>query len=58
MGVLEVVGTGRFRFGGGEEEGSGIIGRRGGDKQGGGNSPRNDDGTGMRAGVKSIKLTY
>ena len=31
MGVSVVVGIGRFRFGGGEEEGSGGIRRRGGD---------------------------
>ena len=48
MGFSEVVGTVRFRFGRDEEEGSIRIGRRGSDKQGGGNSPRNDDGTGMR----------
>ena len=30
MGVSAVMGTGRFIFGGGEEEGSGGIGRRGG----------------------------
>ena len=58
MGVSLVVGTGQFIFGGGEEEGSGIIGWRGGDKRGGGNAPVNDDGTGMRAGVKISNLTY
>ena len=57
-GVPEVVVTGRFRFGGGEEEGGGRIGQRGGDRRGGGNIPRNDDGPGMRAGVQSSKLTY
>ena len=34
------------------------IGRRGGDKRGGGNPPRKDDGTGMRAGVQSRNFTY
>ena len=58
MGVLEVVGTERFKFGGGEEEGSGRIGRRGGDNQGGGNAPGNDEGPGIRAGVQSRNLTY
>ena len=58
VGVLAVVGTGRFRFGGVEEEGiSGIV-RRGGNKQGGGNAPGNDDGPGMRAGLQSSNLTY
>ena len=37
MGVLAVVVTGQFRFLGGEEEGSGRIGRRGGNNKGGGN---------------------
>ena len=58
MDVSVVVGTGRFRFGGGKEEGSGGIGRRGGDKQGGGNAPGNENGPVMRAGVKSSNLTY
>ena len=42
-GVLEVVGTGWSRFGWGEENygsGSGIIGRRGENRRGGGNDPR------------------
>ena len=54
-GVSAVVVTGWFRFGEGEEEGSGGIGigRRGGDRQGGGNAPRNDDGPGMSTGVKN-----
>ena len=56
-GVSEVVVIGRFIFGGGEEEDSGRIGRRGGDMEGGGNAPRNNDGPGMRAGVKSSNLT-
>ena len=58
-GVPELVGTGRSRFGGDEEEGSGSgkIGQRGYNMQGGGNSPRNDDGPGMRAGVKISNLT-
>ena len=56
-GILVVVVTGRFRFGGGEEEGSGGIGWIGGDRQGGGNAPRNNDGSGMRARVQSSNLT-
>ena len=51
MSVSLVLVTGRFGFGGYKEEGSGRIGWRGGDKQGGGNAPGNDDGLGMRAGV-------
>ena len=56
--VSAVVGTGRFTFGGGEEEGSGRIEQRGGDKQGGLNAPGNDDGPGMRAGVQDSNLIY
>ena len=56
MGVLAVVVTGRFRFGGFKEEVSGGIGRRGGYKRGGGNVSGNDDGPGIRAGVKSSNL--
>ena len=52
-----MVGTGQVRFGGDKEEvGSRII-QRGGDRPGGGNSPRNDDDTGMRVGVQSSNLT-
>ena len=51
VGVLAVVGIGQFKFGGGEEEVSVGIGRRGGDNQGWGNAPGNDEGSGMRAGV-------
>ena len=58
MGVLAVVGTGRFIFGGGKEEGSGGIGRRGGYEQGGGNDPGNNDGPGMRLGVQSSNWKY
>ena len=58
VGVLTVVGTGQFRFGGGKEEVSGVIGLRGGNKQGGVNVPGNDDGPGMRAGVQISNLTY
>ena len=58
MCVSAVVVTGRFIFGGGKEEGSGGIGRRGEDRQGGENYPRNENGTGMRAEVQSINLTY
>ena len=58
MGVLVVVGTVRFIFGVVKEEGSGEIGWRGGNKQGGGNTPGNDYGTGMRGEVKSSNLTY
>ena len=56
MGVSVVVITGRFRFIGGEEVVNSVIGRRGGDEQGGGNVPGNDDGPGMRAGVHSGNL--
>ena len=51
--------TGRSRFGGGEKEGSGSggIGQRGDARLRGGNAPRNDGGTGMRAGVQSRNLT-
>ena len=58
-GVPEVVGTGRSRFGGGGEEGSGSgrIGRRGDDRQKGGNAPRNNSRTVMRAGVQISNLT-
>ena len=58
MGVSAVIGTGRFRFGGGKEEGSGGIGWIGGNKRGGGNASGNDDGPEMRAGVQSSNLTY
>ena len=58
MGVSTVVVTGGFRFGGGEEEGSGVIGWRGGDNRRGGSAPGNDDGPGMRVGVQSSNLTY
>ena len=58
MVVSAVVETRRFRFGGGEEEGSGGIGHRGGDKQVGGNALGNDDRMGMRAGVQSSNLIY
>ena len=58
MGVLAVVGTGRFIFGGGKEEGSGGIGQRGGDKRVVGNAPVKDDGPVMRSGVQSRNLTY
>ena len=57
MGVSEVVGIGRLIFVGGKEKGSGEIGRRGVDKQGGGNAPENDDELGMRARVQIRKLT-
>ena len=57
-GVLVVVVTGRFIFGGGEEEGGRGIGRRGGDRLGVWNDPRNDNGTVIRAGVQSSNLTY
>ena len=57
-GVSEVVVTGRFRFGGGEEEGSRRIGRRGEYRRGGGNALKKNDGTGMRAGVQNRNLTY
>ena len=57
-GVLSVVGTERFRFGGGKEEGSGGIGWRGDNKQGGGNDPGKDNEPGMRAGLQSSNLTY
>ena len=50
MVVLALVGTGRFRFGGVEEEGSDGIGGRLGYKRGGGNTPGNYDGPVMRAG--------
>ena len=58
-GVPEVVVTGRSRFVGGKEEGSGSggIGQRVEARQGGGNVPRKDDGPGMRAGVQSRDLT-
>ena len=58
-GVLEVAGTGRSIFGGGGKEvsGSGGIVRRGDDRRGEGNAPRNDDGPRMRAGVQSSNLT-
>ena len=58
MVVLALVGTGRFIFGGGKEEGSGGLVRRGGDKRSGGNAPENDNGPGMRVGVQSSNLTY
>ena len=58
MGVSVVVVTGRFMFGGYEKEGSGGIGRRGGDKQGGGNATGNNDGPIFRAGVQISNLTY
>ena len=58
MGVLAEVGTRRFRFGGRKEDVSVGIGQIGGDEQGGGNAPGNDDGTGMRTGVQSSNLTY
>ena len=50
------MGTGRYIFGGGEEEGSGVIRRRGGDRRGGENATRNEDGPGMRARVQISKL--
>ena len=53
-----VVVTVRVRSGGGKEEGSGGIGRRGGDRRGGVNAPRNNNGAGIRAGVKITNLTY
>ena len=56
MGVLEVVGTGRFRFRGGKELGSGVIGRSLGGKQRGGNAPGNNGGPGIRVGVHSRNL--
>ena len=43
-------------LGGGEDEVSGGIGRRGVDRREGENAPRSDDGTGMRSGVQSINL--
>ena len=43
---------------GGEEEGSGGIGRRGGNKGGGGNAPGNNNGLGIRAGVQISNLIY
>ena len=58
VGVLTVVGIVRFIFLEGKEEGSGRIGWRGGDKQRGGNTPGNDNRSGMRAGVQNSKLTY
>ena len=58
MGVSKVVGTGRIRFRGGEEEGSTIIGQRGGDKKEEGNYPGNNNRPGMMVGVQSINLTY
>ena len=50
--------TGRVISGGGEEEGTGGIGKRGGYRRGGWNDPRNNDTPGMRAGVQSSNLTY
>ena len=58
VGVLTVVRTGQSRFGGGEEERSSGSVRIGGDKQGGGNDPGNNDRTVMREGVQSSNLTY
>ena len=55
-GVSVVVGTGIFIFGGGKEEGSGKIICRGGNRQGRGNSPRNENGPGMRVGIQSSNL--
>ena len=53
-----MVGTGRSIFEGGKERGDRCgIGKRVGDRRGGGNAPRNDDGAGMRDGVRSRKLT-
>ena len=46
-----MVGIGKFRFGGGEGEGSSRIGQRGGDKRGVGNASVKDGRTGMRAGA-------
>ena len=45
-----------YIWGGGEDEVSGGIGRRGVDRREGENAPRSDDGTGMRSGVQSINL--
>ena len=51
--------TGRSIFGGVKKEGSGSggIGQRGDDRQGEGNAPRNNNGTGMKVGVQSSNLT-
>ena len=53
-----VVVTGQVRFGGGKEEGSGRIERRGGYRRGGRNAPKNDNRPGMRVGVQSSNLSY
>ena len=53
-----MAGTGRVRYEGVGEEVSGGIGQIGGDRRGGGNVPRNDDGPVIREGVKSSNLTY
>ena len=53
------MGIGRSRVGGDREErsGSGGIGQRRDNMQGGRNAPRNDNGLGMRAVVQSSNLT-
>ena len=58
MGVLAVGGTGRFIFGGDEEEDIRVMGQRGGNKRGGGIAPENVDGPEIMAGVQSSNLTY
>ena len=52
------MGTGQSIFGRGKVEGRGRgeIRRRGNARQGGGNTPRNDDGPGMKTRVQSSKL--
>ena len=45
-----MVGEGRIGLGGCEEDISGVVGQRGGSKQGVGTGTGRDDGPGMRAG--------
>ena len=48
--VLAAVVAGRIELGGGRVESSGVVGRRGGTIQGGGNGTGIDNGLGIRAG--------
>ena len=50
MSVLAAVVAGRIELGGGRVESSGVVGRRGGTIQGGGNGTGIDNGLGIRAG--------
>ena len=58
MGVLVVVGTGWFRFGGGKNSAAAELDEEEEISKEEGTPPRKNDGPGMRAGVQSSNLTY